>query len=106
MRAPENNRPWLAVQRGKSRGVFDVRGDCEIAKQRLRPDSKTFQGGDMHPICLIRTLWRSFYCGAWVMGHDYKTDEEPTPPNVHVVRCMTCGDVHVSWSWGSIEHIK
>lgn len=59
-----------------------------------------------NPICLFRTIWWSLRCGAFVSGHLYKTDEEPTPPNVHVMRCMTCGKMSVTWSWDSLEHCK
>lgn len=40
------------------------------------------------------------------MGHDYRTDKEKTPPNVHILRCNTCGHVSMAWSWGSLEHLK
>lgn len=60
----------------------------------------------MHPLCLIRTLWRSLRCGALVMGHDMRTHPDPTPENVHVTECETCGHVHVAWSWGSLEAYK
>lgn len=60
----------------------------------------------MHPICLAKTLWRSFLAGAWVMGHDYATIKERTPPNVHVIKCEVCGDLSVSWSWSSLENEK
>lgn len=59
-----------------------------------------------NPICLLRTIWRSLRCGVWVMGHNYETDKEPTPPNVHVLRCRTCGSVSAVWAWDSIEHLK
>ncbi len=59
-----------------------------------------------NPLCLLRALWRSLRCRAWVSGHDYRTDAEPTPANVHVLRCRTCGAVSVAWSWGSMEGEK
>lgn len=60
----------------------------------------------MHPLCLIRTIWRSLRCFAPVSGHDYATDDEPTPDNVHVLRCMTCGHVNTAWSWSTMKHAK
>jgi hypothetical protein len=60
----------------------------------------------MNPICLARFVWRSLRCGAWVSGHDYRTHPEPTPPNVHVVVCDTCGHQSVGWSWTSLEQGK
>lgn len=60
----------------------------------------------MHPLCLLRSIWRSLICRAPVSGHDFQTDPEPTPENVHVFTCMTCGERHVLWSWESIEHTK
>lgn len=58
------------------------------------------------PICLLRTLWRSLLCGAWVAGHDYETAAEKTPPNVHILVCRTCGAQSVAWDWTSVEHSK
>ena len=62
-------------------------------------------------ICLARTIYRTIKTdvwmdGMWVSGHDYKTVEEKTPPNVHIVRCMVCNKQDISWSWDSIEHLK
>lgn len=59
-----------------------------------------------NPLCVIRFLWRSFMAGAWMSGHDYQTDAEPTPPNVHVLVCRTCGHNMVSWAWHSLEDQK
>ena len=60
----------------------------------------------MHPLCLLRTLWRSLFAGALVMGHNYRTHPEKTPPNVHNLLCETCGHVSTAWSWESMEHLK
>ncbi len=57
-------------------------------------------------LCLVRSLWYSLYCGAWVSGHQYRTSPEKTPPNVHVLVCETCGHVSVAWAWGSLEDSK
>lgn len=38
--------------------------------------------------------------------HQYKTIDEPTPPNVHVVKCQLCGKYSTTWSWNSLEHQK
>ena len=57
-------------------------------------------------ICFFRGLYRSAYCGAWVLGHNYRTIEEKTPPNVHVLKCETCGKIDIGWSWGSVEAQK
>ncbi len=59
-----------------------------------------------NPICLLRTLWRSLRALEWVSGHEFRTDEEPTPENVHVLRCRTCGEHSVAWSWDSLEAQK
>ena len=58
------------------------------------------------PICWWLALWRSGYSGAPVSGHDFKTSDEKTPPNVHVLKCMRCGHVSVAWDWNSLEHLK
>ncbi len=63
-------------------------------------------------ICILRGIYRSFvtttqgWRGNWVAGCDYKTDDEPTPDNVHVIRCQRCGHCSMSWSWSSLEQIK
>jgi hypothetical protein len=60
----------------------------------------------MNPVCIFRGIFRSIRASALVSGHDYKTDSEPTPKNVHVLKCMTCGHTSVCWSWDSIENLK
>ena len=59
-----------------------------------------------NPICLIRTIWRSIRCMSFVSGCEFKTADEPTPPNVHVLVCKTCGAQSIAWSLGSLEEIK
>lgn len=44
-----------------------------------------------NPICLFRTIWRSIRCMGFVSGCDFKTAEDPTPENVHVLVCKICG---------------
>jgi hypothetical protein len=60
----------------------------------------------MHPLCLLRSLWWSFRAAAPVSGHDYRTDPEKTPANVHILRCELCGHRSMAWSWSSLEHQK
>jgi len=50
----------------------------------------------LHPLCLIRTIWRSLRCGAFVMGHDYQETGDG-PANVSILECKICGHVHVGW---------
>lgn len=59
-----------------------------------------------HPLCLLRAIWRSLRCLAIVSGCEYKTIDDPTPANVHVLRCEVCGKTSVGWSWGSLESVK
>lgn len=56
-----------------------------------------------HPLCLLRWIARSAWHGAWIEGHDYIEIDEPTPPNVHVVRCAVCGELNVGWDWAGVE---
>ncbi len=51
-----------------------------------------------NPICLIRTIYRSLRCWAWVSGCDF-IEQDGTPPNVQVLECKTCGYVSVGWTW-------
>lgn len=66
----------------------------------------------MRLICIALGIYRSFvsttaaYHGHWISGCDYKTDDEPTPDNVHVIKCQRCGHCNVAWSWGSLAHVK
>lgn len=58
------------------------------------------------PICIVRALWRSLICNVWfVSGHDYVV-VEGTPDNVLVLKCETCGHISISWSFGSLRHLK
>ena len=59
-----------------------------------------------HPLCLARGIWRSVLTGTWVSGHEYATSNEPTPANVHILECKTCGHTSVAWSWDSMEGVK
>jgi len=59
-----------------------------------------------NPICLIRTIWYSLITLAPVSGHNFKTSDTHTPPNVHMLECQTCGEVSISWSWHSLEEYK
>ena len=56
-----------------------------------------------HPLCFWRTVWRSLRIGARVSGHDFKEDDEPMPPNVSVLKCMTCGHIDVTWWDGPVR---
>lgn len=56
-----------------------------------------------HPLCLLRSLWRSLRCGAWVSGHEYHEAKFSTPPNVQILECRTCGAVSIGWGCGSIK---
>ena len=60
----------------------------------------------MRIICLLRGIWYSFLIDERMSGCNYRTDSEPTPSNVHALRCATCGDISVTWDWSSIEHLK
>ena len=55
-----------------------------------------------HPVCFSRWLYRSIRCMANVDGHNFAIGQEPTPPNIQVLRCRTCGDSRVVWDWGSL----
>jgi hypothetical protein len=63
-------------------------------------------------ICWWRTLYKSFvlhsvgYSGDLISGCRWKTDDENTPDNVHVLKCETCGRYDVAWSWGSLARVK
>lgn len=54
-----------------------------------------------NPICLVKTIYRSIKCKALVSGCDFKTSEEETPKNIHILECTTCGKISIAWSWGS-----
>ena len=56
-----------------------------------------------HPICFLRWVYRSIRCGWRVSGHTFSVDTEPTPPNIQVLKCDTCGHVEVCWDWESFE---
>jgi len=60
----------------------------------------------IHPMCILKFIYRSATVGAWVSGHDYVTSKDKTPKNVHVLECEKCGHVSVVWSWDSLEHHK
>lgn len=60
----------------------------------------------MNPLCWLRTMWRTLWIGAVVSGHHFTTDSEETPDNVHILRCMDCGKISVTWSWESLKHCK
>lgn len=60
----------------------------------------------IHPVCLVRGVYLSAKYNALVSGHFYETANEPTPTNVHLLRCRVCGHVSVSWSWNSLEGDK
>ncbi len=53
-----------------------------------------------NPICLLRAIYRSIRTSASVSGHDFEVDSEPTPGNVTVLRCKTCGAYSIGWDWG------
>lgn len=59
-----------------------------------------------NPICLFRGLWRSLRCWRLMSGHEFRTASAPTPDNVHVLVCHTCGFVSTGWSWDSLERVK
>lgn len=50
-----------------------------------------------NPLCLIRMIWRSLRCRAWVSGCNY-VEQDGTPENVQVLQCETCGQLSVAWS--------
>lgn len=54
-------------------------------------------------LCLLRALWRTLRHGGGhvVSGHDYEGDESPTPDNIHVMRCSTCGHQVIDWGWSA-----
>lgn len=60
----------------------------------------------MQPLCILRSLYYSIKSMSLVSGCSYKTDEEPTPENIHVLKCEVCGDKSISWSWDSLEEYK
>jgi hypothetical protein len=51
-----------------------------------------------NPLCLLRCLYRSLRCRAWVSGHEFREAEYETPANVQVLVCDTCGAESVAWS--------
>lgn len=66
----------------------------------------------MRLLCILRGTYRTFistsagYRGHWISGCSYKTDDEQTPENVHVIRCASCRHYVISWSWGRLESVK
>lgn len=60
----------------------------------------------INPICIFKTITRSFRCGALVMGHEYQTASFKTPPNVHILVCKECGHQSIGWSFNSLEEFK
>jgi hypothetical protein len=59
-----------------------------------------------NPICLFREIWRTLWAMHWTSGHEFRTSDEPTPDNVHVLECKTCGATSTSWSWTSLKQFK
>lgn len=49
----------------------------------------------MHPLCLLRYLWRSFRCGGEVSGHDFT--EIQSPPGTQILKCLVCGEESVGY---------
>lgn len=58
------------------------------------------------PICIIRTIYRSIRCRRWVSGCEMETAAYRTPPNVHALKCRTCGKDSFAWAWEGIEDQK
>lgn len=59
-----------------------------------------------NPICFARCIWRSLTRGRYISGHKFKTANEATPENIHILRCKDCGHNAIAWSWGSLEEFK
>ena len=60
----------------------------------------------MNPICLIKSIYRSIRCRAWVSGCDFKEVSYMTPPTIQILECKTCGKISTAWSWESLEEVK
>jgi hypothetical protein len=66
----------------------------------------------MRLICIARGIYRTFistragYRGHWVSGCDWRTDDEATPDNIHVLKCQRCSHYDIAWSWGSLAPVK
>lgn len=41
-----------------------------------------------------------------ISGHNFKTVDDPTPENIHVIKCLECGECSIGWSWDSLEADK
>ena len=63
-------------------------------------------------LCILRGMYRSFisttvaYRGHWISGCNWKTDDDTTPENVHILKCEDCGKYDIAWSWDSLEASK
>jgi hypothetical protein len=61
-----------------------------------------------HPLCVLRGIWRTirYGFGDLVSGHDFEQSTDPTPPNIQIIECKTCGHVSVAWDWTGFERMK
>lgn len=59
-----------------------------------------------NPICLFRSMWRSLTRLRRWSGHEFRPVDYETPPNIHILRCKTCGKHSVAWDYGSLEDQK
>lgn len=57
----------------------------------------------MNPICIARKIYRCLATLQNVSGCDYAISDEPTPKNVQLLKCTTCGKVEICWSFEDIK---